>query len=93
MRIYNLEISHFRGIESANITLVQPLICLIGAGDTTKTTILDATEYVLLPNWFIPLDDSDFTNCDTSKNISIEATVGPVPEKLKSDSKQQQGDT
>ncbi len=87
MKIYQLEIKHFRGIESAKITLEKPLICFIGACDTTKTTILDAIGYVLLPNWFIPLDDSDFTECDTSKTISIEATVGPVPEELKSDNK------
>jgi hypothetical protein len=87
MKIYQLEIKHFRGIESAKITLEKPLICFIGACDTTKTTILDAIGYVLLPNWFIPLDDSDFTGCDTSKTISIEATIGPVPEELKSDNK------
>jgi putative ATP-dependent endonuclease of OLD family len=87
MKLYQLEIKHFRGIESAKITLEKPLICFIGACDATKTTILDAIGYVLLPNWFIPLDDSDFTECDTSKPISIEATIGPVPEELKSDNK------
>lgn len=87
MKIYQLEIKHFRGIESAKITLEKPLICFIGACDTTKTTLLDAIGYVLLPNWFIPLDDSDFTGCDTSKPILIEATIGPVPEELKSDNK------
>ena len=87
MRVYYLAIKNFRGIKSAKIILEHPLICLVGAGDTTKTTILDAIEYALSPNWFIPLNDSDFTNCDFSKEISIEATVGPVPEELKSDNK------
>ncbi len=87
MKIYQLKIKNFRGIGSATIKLEQPLVCLIGAGDTTKTTILDAIGYVLSPSWFIPLNDSDFTDCDISKVIEIEATVGPVPKELRSDDK------
>jgi len=87
MRIYQLEIKNFRGIQSGKFNFTTPLICLIGHGDTTKSTILDAIEYALSPNWFIPIDDSDFTNCDSSKNIEIIATVGPVPDEFISDSK------
>ncbi len=87
MRVYELEIKHFRGIEYGKFNFTTPLVCLIGHGDTTKSTILDAIEYVLSPNWFIPIDDSDFTNCDTKENVEIIATVGPVPDELMSDLK------
>jgi len=87
MRIYQLEIENFRGIQCGKFNFTTPLVCLIGHGDTTKSTILDAIEYALSPNWFIPIDDSDFTNCDSSKNIEITATVGPVPDEFMSDSK------
>jgi len=84
MKIYQLKIKNFRGVKEATFKFSSPLVCLIGLGDSTKTTILDAIEYVLCPNWFIPIDDSDFTDCDISENIEITATVGPVTEDFKS---------
>jgi hypothetical protein len=63
------------------------IVCLVGHGDTTKSTILDAIEYALCPNWFIPIDDSDFTDCNTHENIEIIATVGPVPDEFMCESK------
>lgn len=87
MRIYQLEIKGFRGIKEGMFNFTTPLVCLIGHGDTTKSTILDAIEYVLSPNW-LSIDDSDFTDCVLSKNnIEIIATVGPIPEEFMSDSK------
>lgn len=82
MRIHQLEVKNFRGIKNGSFTFTTPLVCLIGLGDSTKSTILDAIEYTLCPNWFIPFDDSDFTCCNASENIEITATVGPVPKEL-----------
>ena len=87
MRIYQVDVKNFRGIKKASFKFDGPLVCLIGPGDTTKSTILDAIEYALSPNWFIPIDDSDFTDCDSSNNIEITTTVGPIPEELMSASK------
>jgi len=53
---------------------------LIGAGDSSKSTIIDAIAYALSPNWFIPIDDSDFHNCDTSNRIVIKVTISPPKE-------------
>ena len=49
MRITNLEIQNFRGINSCNINFPSEsrVLCLIGAGDSTKSTILKAIEWVL----------------------------------------------
>ncbi len=82
MRIYQLEVKNFRGIKDDSFNFTSPLVCLIGLGDSTKSTILDAIEYTLCPNWFIPIDDSDFTNCNSSENIEIITTIGPVPEEF-----------
>jgi len=87
MQIYHIAIQHFRGIEQCSATLKDRVVCLIGPGDSTKSTILDAIEYALCPNWFIPLDDSDFTNTDISKDIVIDVTIGPVPDDLLSEAK------
>lgn len=87
MQIYHIAIRHFRGIEQCQGTFKDRVVCLIGPGDSTKSTILDAIEYVLCPNWFIPLDDSDFTDGDVSKAITIDVTVGPVPNDLRLEGK------
>jgi len=87
MRIYQIEIRHFRGIEQCRATFTDHVVCLIGPGDSTKSTVLDAIEYALCPNWFIPLDDSDFTNTDISKDVVIDVTIGPVPNDLLSEAK------
>jgi len=87
MRVFKVKINNFRGIKSSEIIFSKPIICLIGPSDATKSTILDAIEYVLSPNWFIPFDDSDFTNCETSEKIEIIITVGPIPKELMPDTK------
>lgn len=87
MQVYHIKIQHFRGIEQCQATLKGHVICLIGPCDSTKSTILDAIECVLCPNWFIPLDDSDFTNCEIDKEINIDVTLGPVPDELLSETK------
>jgi len=87
MQIYHVEIEHFRGIEHCRGAFSGQIVCLIGPGDSTKSTILDAIEYVLSPDWFIPFDDSDFTDLDVEKEVKIDVAVGPVPEQLLPDAK------
>ena len=52
MRITNLEIINFRGIKNASIVFPRDerVVCLIGAGDSTKSTILQAIEWILWPS-------------------------------------------
>lgn len=85
MRLRQLNIQHFRGIESLCWTPSSDVVCLLGPGDSTKTTVLDAIEFVLSSKWTIQFTDNDFHNADISKVISIEATVGDVPDELLSD--------
>jgi putative ATP-dependent endonuclease of the OLD family len=84
MRLRQLDVRRFRGIERLNWTLParESLICLVGPGDARKTTILDAVELVLSPRWNIRLTEADFHGCDLFQPIRIRATVGDLPPEL-----------
>ena len=84
MQIRHLKIKNFRGIASMVWTPRDTFCCLIGAGDSGKSTILDAAEAVLNSRWF-SFSESDFLSCDTSNAIEIEVTVGELSKALKSD--------
>lgn len=77
-----LRIEHFRGIESAEWAINQRLIGLVGAGDSTKTTLLDAIGLVLSPNYNPQFTDADFYGLDLSRDIVIEAAVTDLPDNL-----------
>jgi predicted ATP-dependent endonuclease of OLD family len=77
----NLKIKNFRGIQNFDQNFVNGLICIIGRGDSGKSTILDAINLVLSSSWTISFYDSDFYNCQTDTPIEIEATITNVPEK------------
>ena len=89
MFITNLEIEHFRGIQKGNIPfpLDSRVICMIGAGDSTKSTILKAIEWVFWPSWNLIACDNDFYGCDTSTPIIIRGTFKEIPPKLISEDK------
>ncbi len=85
MRIAHLGVQNFRGIK----TLIwspgsQPLCCLIGPGDSAKTTVLDAVEAALSSRWFT-FNEADFHQGDTEAPIQIEVTVGELSKALLSD--------
>jgi predicted ATP-dependent endonuclease of OLD family len=46
MQIRNVQIQRFRGIKSLDWCVDGQIICLIGPGDSTKSTILSAIDYV-----------------------------------------------
>lgn len=75
VQIKYLSISNFRGIKQLEWKLDGNFICLIGPGDSTKTTILDAIEYVMSSR-FLRIYDTDFYNCDVNHSIEITATIG-----------------
>ncbi|MFN4327150.1 MAG: hypothetical protein ACK4FP_14855, partial [Azonexus sp.] len=84
MQIRQLAIENFRGIASLDWKPNHPFCCVIGPGDSGKSTVLDAAEAALSSRWFA-FSESDFPKCDTSATIRIEATVGELSKALKSD--------
>lgn len=89
MRIANLEIHNFRGIKSCNLDfpVESRVICLIGAGDSTKSTILKAIEWNLWPTWNLVACDNDFYNGDTNSPIIIRGTFTEIPDALLAEDK------
>lgn len=82
MQIRELKVRRFRGIRRFKWRPNGRVLCLIGPGDSTKTTILDAIEYALTPRWSLPLTDVDFYGGKYSGPIEITVTVGELPSAL-----------
>jgi putative ATP-dependent endonuclease of OLD family len=79
MKLVQIEIRHFRGIEFCHWQPSYGANCLIGPGDSTKTTILDAIELALNPRQSKILEDADFYDGDVRKPIEIIATLTGLP--------------
>jgi len=80
LRIVQVEIKNFRGIKSMPPWNPSAGVnCLIGPGDSTKTTILDAIELCLCPRTYFLADDSDFFNLDVEEPIKITVTLTDLP--------------
>ncbi|CBA17085.1 AAA family ATPase [Xanthomonas albilineans] len=61
MKIRQLKILNFRGICKLEWDLPnEKTFCLIGKGDSTKTTVLEAIRCVFSPQWNHAFNDSDF---------------------------------
>lgn len=61
MRLIALEIRTFRGIKECKLGIPNKrVLCFIGAGDSTKTTLLDAVRLNLLQSWSLNSTDADF---------------------------------
>lgn len=88
MKIRKIEISSFRGAKHLDWNIPdEPLVCLIGKGDSAKTTILEAIRCTFHPQWNLPFNDSDFHLCDTTQPIRIEAVIGELSDEFCSDQK------
>lgn len=89
MRIIDLSIENFRGIKACSVSFPTStrVICMIGAGDSTKSTLLKAIEWVLWPSWSLPVGDGDFFQGNTDESITIVATFTEIPEELLAEGK------
>ena len=84
MKLASVYIRNYRGIHNGKFIfpLDQRLICIIGSGDSCKSTFLKAIEWVLWPAWNLNVSDLDFYNMDTTNPITIEASISEIPEDL-----------
>lgn len=85
MRIVYLEVQNFRGIKSLVWAPAAGMNCLIGPGDFTKTTILDAIELCLNPRSYSFADDCDFFDLDIEKPLRITVTLAGLPGDFKAE--------
>lgn len=87
-KIHILKIRNFRGIKDFEQNFGgENFICILGRGDSGKTTILEAISIVLSPNWNLAFTDCDFHNADIDQPIVIEASLTEPPDDLLKDHK------
>jgi hypothetical protein len=87
MQIRHLRIERFRGIKLLDWQPSGEMICLVGPGDSTKTTIIEAIELTLSPRWDYAFDDSDFFDGSVDSPILVTATVGQLPDVVLADNR------
>lgn len=81
MRVCHLSVRNFRGIRELDWPISgENVLCLIGRGDSTKSTILEALRRVFHPQWNLSFDDADFHRCDPANAITIEAILSDLPD-------------
>lgn len=79
MRLRRLTVRNFRGIGHLEWAMPrQDILCLIGQGDSTKSTILEAVRRLFHPQWNLSFDDADFYLCNPQNLITIEAVLGDL---------------
>ena len=82
-RIRHISISNFRSIQKMDWYPSSGINCLIGPGDSGKSTILDAIDYCLGARRSIPITDVDFFGLNVDRPILISVTLGEIDDKLK----------
>jgi putative ATP-dependent endonuclease of OLD family len=83
--IVNIKIRNFRGISSLDLPIdpSQGFSCLIGRGDSGKSSILEAISIALAPRWNISIDDTDHFSCNPANEIEIQVSMINFPQDLK----------
>src|ERR1700693_6226371 len=82
-RIRAIEINNFRGIKAFAWLPSPGLNCLIGPGDSGKSSILDAIDFCLGARRNIQFTDADFYRLDVESPISVLVTIGELDDGLK----------
>jgi putative ATP-dependent endonuclease of OLD family len=81
--IRTIEIENFRGLKGLTWCPSEGINCLIGPGDSGKSTVLDAIDYCIGARRSLQLADSDFYRLDVDKPIRVAVTIGALPDELK----------
>ncbi len=82
-RIRKLEIRHFRGIQTLDWVPSPGINCLIGPGDSGKSTILDAIDLCMGARRNLQFGDSDFYRLEVDAPLTISATLGDLDDGLR----------
>lgn len=83
-RIRHIDIRNFRCIQELSWFPSDGINCLIGPGDSGKSTILDAIDFCLGARRTIQFTDADFYRLNVEAQISITITIGDLDDGLKS---------
>ena len=77
-RIRKIQIANFRGIQLLAWCPTPGINCLIGPGDSGKSTVLDAIDLCLGARRNVQFSDADFFGLDITTPISITLTLGDL---------------
>ncbi|WP_328587171.1 MULTISPECIES: AAA family ATPase [Pseudomonas syringae group] len=70
VKIRKIVIKNFRGVKALDWNVpTADIFCLIGKGDSSKSTILEAIRYTFHPQWNLALSDSDFYQCKIAAGL------------------------
>lgn len=81
-KICQLEIHNFRSIREMSWVPSAGINCLVGPGDSGKSTILDAIDLCLGARRSVSFSDTDFHYLDVTRPIVISATLDGLPDEL-----------
>ncbi|MBB1441332.1 AAA family ATPase, partial [Shewanella sp. SG41-4] len=76
--IRHIEIQHFRAIKYLSWNPTPGLNCLVGPGDSGKSTILEAIDLALGARRSYSFNDADFYQLDTTSPLIITVTIGKL---------------
>lgn len=82
-RIRKIEIANFRGIQWLTWCPTPGINCLIGPGDSGKSTVLDAIDLCLGARRNVQFSDADFFGLDITTPISITLTLGDLDDSMR----------
>jgi putative ATP-dependent endonuclease of OLD family len=82
-RIRKVEIKNFRGIQEFTWVPSPGINCLIGPGDSAKSTVLNAIDLCLGARRSVQFTDADFYRLDVESPVSISVTIGELDDALK----------
>lgn len=82
-RVRCVEIDNFRGIKRLHWFPEPGINCMIGPGDSGKSTVLDAIDLCLGARRHILFTDADFHRMVVDNPIRIAVTVGELPAEMK----------
>lgn len=82
-QIRKLDVQNFRSIRNLSWFPTPGINCLVGPGDSGKSTILDAIDLCLGARRTIQFTDADFTDLAVDAPIEITITLGALSDRLK----------
>lgn len=81
-RVRHVSVRNFRSIHALEWAPAPGINCLIGPGDSGKSTLLDAIDLCLGARRSVSFGDMDFYGLNVEAPISIKVTLGELPASL-----------
>jgi len=82
-KIRRVQIRNFRAIKCLDWLPNPGINCVIGSGDSGKSTVLNAIDLCLGARGNLEITDADFNRLDVDTPIEIEVTLGALDDALK----------